>query len=101
MASCPQGVDNPQRQVAFNRHKKQLLKKAMELSVLCECSVALIVFGPDGKMVQFSSAEDLNVVLEKFQQARQQPHEKYTNEDVSRRGGDCRTHRRVISMLTC
>ena len=32
------------------------MKKAMELSVLCDCDIALIVFGMDEKVYQYSSA---------------------------------------------
>ncbi len=42
-------------QVTFTKRKAGLMKKAMELSVLCTCDVALIVFSPAGKMMQFSS----------------------------------------------
>lgn len=59
-----------------------LLKNAMELSVLCECSVAVILFAPDGKLVQFSSFDDMDTMLERYAHACQRPHERYTNEDV-------------------
>ncbi|MCL7050328.1 hypothetical protein MKW94_029839 [Papaver nudicaule] len=43
------------RQVTFSKRRNGLLKKASELSILCEAEVALIVFSPSGKAFQFAS----------------------------------------------
>ncbi|KAK2975569.1 hypothetical protein RJ640_014056, partial [Escallonia rubra] len=43
------------RQVTFSKRKNGLLKKAFELSILCEAEVALLVFSPSGKAYQFAS----------------------------------------------
>ncbi|MFQ6634575.1 hypothetical protein Gotur_011123, partial [Gossypium turneri] len=37
------------RQVTFSKRRNGLLKKAFELSVLCDAEVALIIFSPRGK----------------------------------------------------
>ncbi|XP_020277367.1 MADS-box protein SOC1-like [Asparagus officinalis] len=44
------------RQVTFSKRRNGLLKKAFELSVLCDAEVALIVFSPRGKLYEFSSS---------------------------------------------
>ncbi|KAI4356859.1 hypothetical protein L6164_000846 [Bauhinia variegata] len=44
------------RQVTFSKRRNGLLKKAYELSVLCDAEVALIIFSPRGKMYEFASA---------------------------------------------
>lgn len=44
------------RQVTFSKRRNGLLKKAFELSVLCDVEVALIVFSPTGKLYEFSNA---------------------------------------------
>jgi hypothetical protein len=44
------------RQVTFSKRRNGLLKKAFELSVLCDAEVALIVFSPRGKLYEFASA---------------------------------------------
>ncbi|KAM0934587.1 putative transcription factor MADS-type1 family [Dioscorea sansibarensis] len=49
------------RQVTFSKRRNGLLKKAFELSVLCDAEVALIVFSPRGKLYEFASSS-----LEKF-----------------------------------
>lgn len=43
------------RQVTFSKRRNGLLKKAFELSVLCDAEVALIIFSPRGKLYEFSS----------------------------------------------
>ncbi|KAK7349583.1 hypothetical protein VNO77_07060 [Canavalia gladiata] len=44
------------RQVTFSKRRNGLLKKAFELSVLCDAEVALIIFSPRGKLYEFASA---------------------------------------------
>ncbi|KAI4354949.1 hypothetical protein L6164_003769 [Bauhinia variegata] len=44
------------RQVTFSKRRNGLLKKAYELSVLCDAEVALIIFSPRGKMYEFASS---------------------------------------------
>uniref|UniRef100_K4AHE2 MADS-box domain-containing protein n=1 Tax=Setaria italica TaxID=4555 RepID=K4AHE2_SETIT len=44
------------RQVTFSKRRNGLLKKAFELSVLCDAEVGLIVFSPRGKLYEFASA---------------------------------------------
>lgn len=44
------------RQVTFSKRRSGLLKKAYELSVLCDAQVALIVFSSTGKLYEFSSS---------------------------------------------
>ncbi|KAL9149117.1 hypothetical protein ABFS82_12G089900 [Erythranthe guttata] len=43
------------RQVTFSKRRAGLLKKANEISVLCDAEVALIVFSHKGKLFEFSS----------------------------------------------
>ncbi|URD76606.1 SRF-type transcription factor (DNA-binding and dimerization domain) [Musa troglodytarum] len=44
------------RQVTFSKRRNGLLKKAYELSVLCDAEVALIVFSSRGKLYEFASS---------------------------------------------
>ncbi|KAI9384714.1 hypothetical protein POPTR_012G100200v4 [Populus trichocarpa] len=51
-------IENPtRRQVTFSKRRNGLLKKAFELSILCDAEVSLIVFSPTGKFYQFASHE--------------------------------------------
>ncbi|KAK6947703.1 Transcription factor, K-box, partial [Dillenia turbinata] len=43
------------RQVTFSKRRNGLLKKASELSVLCDAEVALIIFSSKGKLFEFAS----------------------------------------------
>ena len=50
-------IENPtSRQVTFSKRRSGLLKKAFELSVLCDAEVALIIFSPRGKLYEFASS---------------------------------------------
>ncbi|XP_075478107.1 MADS-box protein SOC1-like isoform X2 [Primulina tabacum] len=44
------------RQATFSKRRKGLLKKASELSVLCDADVAVIIFSPRGKLNQYASS---------------------------------------------
>ncbi|XP_043717182.1 MADS-box protein SOC1-like isoform X2 [Telopea speciosissima] len=44
------------RQVTFSKRRSGLLKKAFELSVLCDAEVALIIFSPRGKLYEFCNS---------------------------------------------
>ncbi|XP_003592353.3 MADS-box transcription factor 17 isoform X2 [Medicago truncatula] len=55
------------RQVTFSKRRSGLLKKAFELSVLCDAEVALIIFSSLGKLFQYSTT-DLNKIIEKYRQ---------------------------------
>lgn len=43
------------RQVTFSKRRNGLIKKAKELSVLCDAEVAILIYSATGKLYQFSS----------------------------------------------
>ncbi|GMP30064.1 hypothetical protein CsSME_00004898 [Camellia sinensis var. sinensis] len=45
--------DKNSRQVTFSKRRTGLIKKARELSILCDVEIALIVFSARGKLYQF------------------------------------------------
>ncbi|KAG4395043.1 hypothetical protein AAZX31_20G141300 [Glycine max] len=55
------------RQVTFSKRRNGLLKKAFELSVLCDAEIALIIFSSRGKLFQYSST-DINRIIDKYRQ---------------------------------
>ncbi|XP_068306208.1 MADS-box protein EJ2-like isoform X3 [Pyrus communis] len=55
------------RQVTFCKRRNGLLKKAFELSVLCDAEVGLIIFSGRGKLYEFSSSLSMMKTLEKYQ----------------------------------
>ncbi|VAI09159.1 unnamed protein product [Triticum turgidum subsp. durum] len=44
------------RQVTFTKRRNGLLKKAYELSLLCDAEVALVIFSGGGRLFEFSSS---------------------------------------------
>ncbi|PPS03818.1 hypothetical protein GOBAR_AA16855 [Gossypium barbadense] len=54
------------RQVTFAKRRNGLLKKAYELSVLCDAEVALIIFSNRGKLYEFCSSSMIKT-LERYQ----------------------------------
>ncbi|ONM09414.1 MADS24 [Zea mays] len=55
------------RQVTFAKRRNGLLKKAYELSILCDAEVALVLFSHAGRLYQFSSSSNLLKTLERYQ----------------------------------
>ncbi|KAI9229467.1 MAG: hypothetical protein DHS80DRAFT_6483, partial [Piptocephalis tieghemiana] len=56
-------VDERSRQVTFLKRKQGLMKKAFELSVLCDCEIGLIIFNSQNKLIQFSSTDMDRILL--------------------------------------
>jgi len=56
------------------------MKKAYELSVLCDCEIALIIFNGSNKLFQYAST-DMDKVLLKYTEYNE-PHESRTNADI-------------------
>ncbi|KAK8699685.1 hypothetical protein V6N13_115768 [Hibiscus sabdariffa] len=54
------------RQVTFAKRRNGLLKKAYELSILCDAEVALIIFSNRGKLYEFCSTSSMAKILEKY-----------------------------------
>ena len=46
--------NNTNRQVTFSKRRNGLIKKAYELSILCDIDIALIMFSPSGRLTHFS-----------------------------------------------
>ncbi|PON45293.1 MADS-box transcription factor [Parasponia andersonii] len=57
------------RQVTFAKRRNGLLKKAYELSVLCDAEVALIIFSNRGKLYEFCSSSSMLKTLERYQKS--------------------------------
>ncbi|CAF2348052.1 BnaA10g29830D [Brassica napus] len=70
------------RQVTFSKRRAGLLKKAHELSVLCDSEVAVIVFSKSGKLFEFSSTRMKRTLLryDNYQRSSDAPLIKYKPE---------------------
>uniref|UniRef100_A0A2N9J1C1 MADS-box domain-containing protein n=1 Tax=Fagus sylvatica TaxID=28930 RepID=A0A2N9J1C1_FAGSY len=54
------------RQVTFSKRRNGLIKKAYELSVLCDVDVALIMFSPSGRLSHFSGNKSIEEILVRY-----------------------------------
>ena len=54
------------RQVTFYKRKKGLLKKAMELSLLCDVKIFLNIIDKNNRMMIFCSEENISEYKKKF-----------------------------------
>ncbi|KAL9141394.1 hypothetical protein ABFS82_14G100600 [Erythranthe guttata] len=65
-------IDNStNRQVTFSKRRNGLLKKAKELSILCDSEVGLIIFSSTGKLHHFSSTS-MKCVMERYNKAKEE-----------------------------
>lgn len=56
-------IDNlTARQVTFSKRRRGLIKKAEELSVLCDAEVALLIFSATGKFFEYSNSSVKDVI---------------------------------------
>jgi hypothetical protein len=56
------------------------MKKAYELSVLCECEIVIIIFNSNNKLFQYASS-NMDSILLKYTEYNE-PHESKTNADI-------------------
>ncbi|KAL7597288.1 agamous-like MADS-box protein AGL104 [Lactuca sativa] len=54
------------RQVTFSKRRNGLIKKAYELSVLCDVDVALIMFSPSGRASIFSGSKSIEEIMARY-----------------------------------
>ncbi|KAL2482094.1 Agamous-like MADS-box protein AGL8 [Forsythia ovata] len=55
------------RQVTFSKRRSGLLKKAHEISVLCDADVGLIVFSTKGKLYEYATDSCMEKILERYE----------------------------------
>ncbi|PKU84426.1 MADS-box transcription factor 16 [Dendrobium catenatum] len=62
-------IENPtNRQVTYSKRRVGILKKAKELTVLCDAQVSLIMFSSTGKLADYCSpSTDIKGVYERYQ----------------------------------
>ena len=66
--------------MTFTKRKFGLMKKAYELSILCDCEIALIIFNSGNKLFQYAST-DMDKILLRYTEYNE-PHESRTNADI-------------------
>ena len=70
-------------QATFTKRKSGLIKKAMELSILCDAEISLIVFSSQNKLFTYSS-NDMDKILLRYTDHTSvgTEHHHFTNDDV-------------------
>ncbi|XP_017981120.1 PREDICTED: agamous-like MADS-box protein AGL104 [Theobroma cacao] len=58
--------NNTNRQVTFSKRRNGLIKKAYELSILCDIDIALIMFSPSGRLSHFSGRRRIEDVFTRY-----------------------------------
>ncbi|KAF2593542.1 hypothetical protein F2Q70_00045275 [Brassica cretica] len=60
-------IENPvHRQVTFCKRRTGLLKKAKELSVLCDTEIGIVIFSPQGKLFELATKGTMEGVIDKY-----------------------------------
>ncbi|GAB4821312.1 hypothetical protein N2152v2_008358 [Parachlorella kessleri] len=70
--------------MVFTKRKNGIFRRGMELSVLCDCDVAIIVYDTRGRLYQYSSA-GMNDMLTRYSRTCTQPHEAHSTEELYQR----------------
>ncbi|XP_047321827.1 MADS-box protein FLOWERING LOCUS C-like [Impatiens glandulifera] len=58
--------DKSSRLVTFSKRRNGLIKKARELSVLCEADIALIIFSARGRLYEFCNCDSLTQIIQRY-----------------------------------
>ncbi|KAK4341319.1 hypothetical protein RND71_039820 [Anisodus tanguticus] len=74
--------NNTNRQVTFCKRRNGLLKKAYELSVLCDAELALIVFSTRGRLYEYSN-NNIKATIERYKKATAETSSAYTTQELN------------------
>ncbi|KAF8703208.1 hypothetical protein HU200_031997 [Digitaria exilis] len=68
-------IENPvHRQVTFCKRRMGLLKKAKELSVLCDADIGVIVISPHGKIYDLATNGNMQGLIERYRRTYSEMH---------------------------
>ncbi|XP_040379272.1 MADS-box transcription factor 26-like [Oryza brachyantha] len=77
-------IENPvHRQVTFCKRRMGLLKKAKELSVLCDADIGVIVFSPHGKIYELATNGNMAGLIERYKSNLQEAQIESSEQNIS------------------
>ncbi|KAL8037972.1 hypothetical protein ABFX02_11G072900 [Erythranthe guttata] len=91
--------DNSARMVCFSKRRNGLIKKAKELSVLCDVDVAAIIFSKRGKLYQYCSADSISQVLQEYKSRIESENDGCDTEDLYSKNGDYLTYGELLKTV--
>ncbi|GFQ00580.1 agamous-like mads-box protein agl11 [Phtheirospermum japonicum] len=74
--------NNTNRQVTFCKRRNGLLKKAYELSILCDAEVALIVFSSRGRVYEYAN-NNIRSTIDRYKKATADSSSVYTTQEIN------------------
>ncbi|KAG4123495.1 hypothetical protein ERO13_D11G330250v2 [Gossypium hirsutum] len=77
------------KQVTFSKRQNGLLKKAKELSILCDAEVGVIIFSSSGKVYQWSSTS-IEYTLSRYSKGMEEDHSQEHPFDEQQVEGSCK-----------
>ncbi|KAL7093992.1 hypothetical protein ACP275_11G073300 [Erythranthe tilingii] len=91
--------NNSARMVCFSKRRSGLIKKAKELSVLCDVDVAAIIFSKRGKLYQYCSADSMAQVLQEYQSRVESDKDGCDTEGLYSKNGDYLTYGELVKTV--
>ncbi|KAJ0234290.1 Protein MADS AFFECTING FLOWERING 5 [Hirschfeldia incana] len=86
------------RQVTFCKRRNGLMKKARQLSILCESSVAILVVSSTGKLYSFSSGDSMAKILRRYEI---QHADELKTVDIAEKGRNYLSHKELLEIVQC
>ncbi|KAJ0535799.1 putative transcription factor MADS-MIKC family [Helianthus annuus] len=74
--------NNTHRQVTFCKRRNGLLKKAYELSVLCDAEITLIVFSSRGRLYEYAN-NNIKSTIERYKKATSSTPDTWSTQEVN------------------
>ncbi|KAL8042406.1 hypothetical protein ABFX02_09G048400 [Erythranthe guttata] len=91
--------ENSARMICFSKRRNGLIKKARELSVLCDVDVAAIFFSKRGKLYEYCSTDSMAQVLQQYQSRVESEKDGCDIEDLYSRNGDYLSYSELLKTV--
>nr|UBT84120.1 MADS-affecting flowering-related transcription factor 4 [Arabis auriculata] len=87
------------RQVTFCKRRNGLMEKARQLSVLCESSVAVVIFSATGKLYSFSSGDSMAKILHRYEI--QHDDDDHKTLDLAEKARNYLSYKELLEIVQC